>query len=254
MCEGLREEPFVVRGYTRPRCAGVERGKRWTSTTPVADVRRDPTRPLWSLTRPAASAGATRRRSAPRRRDRRLAWGRGCAAHRVDVFEARARRRGPGGEQRRQPVDAAGHSPAWTLHGTPLAHVERAEFGQPDPADHPRVFIGAERISGPILTFSGGDDLLWPSSSNMTVLEQRLEERHFARPTATSTTARPDTSWARRPVPARCQRVRLRRLAGRRRGGPGSAVAPHAGVHARPARRLSRVGARRRRPKPGPIR
>ena len=75
-----------------------------------------------------------------------------------------------------------GHSPAWTLHGTPLAHVERAEFGQPDPADHPRVFIGAERISGPILTFSGGDDLLWPSSSYMTVLEQRLEERHFARP------------------------------------------------------------------------
>ena len=75
-----------------------------------------------------------------------------------------------------------GHSPAWTLHGTPLAHVERAEFGQPDPADHPRVFIRAERISGPILTFSGGDDLLWPSSSYMTVLEQRLEERHFARP------------------------------------------------------------------------
>jgi dienelactone hydrolase len=75
-----------------------------------------------------------------------------------------------------------GHSPAWTLHGTPLAHVERAEFGQPAPADHPRVFIRAERISGPILTFSGGDDLLWPSSSYMTVLERRLDERHFARP------------------------------------------------------------------------
>jgi hypothetical protein len=102
MCEGLREEPFVVRGYTAPKmrrdlvlllvlvCAGCgsssshpsisatprdglldarpritvagagdgavvrattvdERGQRWTSTTPVADVRRDPTRPLWSL-------------------------------------------------------------------------------------------------------------------------------------------------------------------------------------------------------------
>jgi dienelactone hydrolase len=75
-----------------------------------------------------------------------------------------------------------GRSPAWTLHGTPLAHVGRAEYGKPDPTDHPRVFIRAERISGPILTFSGGDDLLWPSSGYMTILEQRLDERHFARP------------------------------------------------------------------------
>jgi dienelactone hydrolase len=74
-----------------------------------------------------------------------------------------------------------GRSPAWTLHGAPLAHVGRAEFGKPDPTDHPQAFIRAERISGPILTFSGGDDLLWPSSSYMTVLERRLDERHFAR-------------------------------------------------------------------------
>lgn len=74
-----------------------------------------------------------------------------------------------------------GRSPAWTLHGTPLAHVGRAEFGKPDPTDRPGAFIRAERISGPILTFSGGDDLLWPSSSYMTVLEQRLDKRHFAR-------------------------------------------------------------------------
>ena len=75
-----------------------------------------------------------------------------------------------------------GHSPAWTLHGMPLADVGRAEFGRPDPTDHPRAFIRAERISGPILTFSGGDDLLWPSASYMTVLEQRLNDRHFAHP------------------------------------------------------------------------
>jgi dienelactone hydrolase len=75
-----------------------------------------------------------------------------------------------------------GHSPAWTLQGAPLAHVGRAEYRKPDPTGHPRVFIRAERISGPILTFSGGDDLLWPSSSYMTVLEQRLDKRHFAHP------------------------------------------------------------------------
>jgi dienelactone hydrolase len=75
-----------------------------------------------------------------------------------------------------------GRSPAWTLHGAPLAHVGRAEFGKPDPTDHPQAFIRAERISGPILTFSGGDDLLWPSASYMTVLEQRLDQRHFAHP------------------------------------------------------------------------
>ncbi len=75
-----------------------------------------------------------------------------------------------------------GHSPAWTLRGTPLTHVVRAEFGKPDPTGHPGVFIRAERISGPILTFSGGDDLLWPSSSYMTVLERRLDKRHFAHP------------------------------------------------------------------------
>jgi BAAT / Acyl-CoA thioester hydrolase C terminal len=63
-----------------------------------------------------------------------------------------------------------------------VAHVDGAEFGNPDPEDHPDVFIRAERISGPVLTFSGGDDLLWPSSSYMTVLEQRLDKRHFARP------------------------------------------------------------------------
>jgi hypothetical protein len=87
------------------------------------------------------------------------------------------------------------------------------------------------------------------------VLEQRLEERQL-RPSPPRRRLRHGRTppGLGDPVPARCQRVRLRRLAGRRRGGPGSAVAPHAGVHARPARRLSRVAARRRRPKPGPIR
>jgi hypothetical protein len=63
-----------------------------------------------------------------------------------------------------------------------VAHVDGTEFGNPDPEDHADVFMHAERISGPVRTFSGGDDLLWPSSSYMTVLKQRLDERHFARP------------------------------------------------------------------------
>jgi dienelactone hydrolase len=73
-----------------------------------------------------------------------------------------------------------GHSTAWTLHGRPVAHVPAGEFANPDPSDAPDAFIQAERIDGPILTVSGGDDALWPSSGFTTVLHRRLDERRFA--------------------------------------------------------------------------
>jgi dienelactone hydrolase len=73
-----------------------------------------------------------------------------------------------------------GHSTAWTLHGRPVAHVPAGEFANPDPSDAPDAFIQAQRIDGPILTVSGGDDALWPSSGFTTVLHRRLDERHFA--------------------------------------------------------------------------
>ena len=71
-------------------------------------------------------------------------------------------------------------SAAWTLHGRPVAHVPAADFRDPDPSDASRALIHAERIAGPILTVSGGDDALWPSSAFATVLHQRLDSRHFA--------------------------------------------------------------------------
>ena len=74
------------------------------------------------------------------------------------------------------------HSAAWTLHGRALAHIAAADFRNPDPSDEPEAFIRAERIAGPILTVSGGDDALWPSSAFATVLHQRLAARHFAHP------------------------------------------------------------------------
>jgi dienelactone hydrolase len=75
-----------------------------------------------------------------------------------------------------------GRSAAWTLHDRPLAHVPRQDLGNPDPLDAGRAVIHAERIDGPILTASGGDDTLWPSAGFMAALHHRLDARHFARP------------------------------------------------------------------------
>jgi dienelactone hydrolase len=300
-------------GATVRATAVDERGQRWTSTTPVADVRKDPTRPLWSLShredffvpqqsgfsvrldlveggRSVAHTSIRRRLLAPGVRKQAVrnglygelyepaGGGRRAAALVIGGSEGGLRTGGVAGllashgypalalayfkepglpsalkdipleyfaraleklrarpdvDPRRVAVigvsrggegalligstypklvhgvvglvpsnvvnpSTDGHSPAWTLQGAPLAHVGHAEYRKPDPTDHPQVFIRAERISGPILTFSGGDDLLWPSSSYMTVLEQRLDERRFAHRTATWTTGRPGTCWAPR--------------------------------------------------------
>jgi dienelactone hydrolase len=72
-----------------------------------------------------------------------------------------------------------GRAAAWTLHGKPVPHISVTEFGDPDPLKHPHALIRAERITGPILTASGGRDKLWPSSSYATVLHERLDQRHF---------------------------------------------------------------------------
>jgi dienelactone hydrolase len=69
-------------------------------------------------------------------------------------------------------------SPAWTLDGRPLPRVPLKDFGNPGPP-HSAAFIRAERIDGPILTVSGGDDRMWPSSAYTTVLHKRLDARHF---------------------------------------------------------------------------
>ncbi len=70
--------------------------------------------------------------------------------------------------------------PAWTLHGRPLPHVPLDQLGNPHPLIPARDYIPAERIAGPILTASGGDDTLWPSAAYTTELHQRLDARHFA--------------------------------------------------------------------------
>ena len=78
------------------------------------------------------------------------------------------------------PSSPGGRGPAWTLHGKPLPRVGLGELGNPLPPDYPRAVIPAERISGPILTASGGKDRLWPSSAYTTILHERLDQRHFA--------------------------------------------------------------------------
>jgi dienelactone hydrolase len=76
------------------------------------------------------------------------------------------------------PVDA----PAWTLRGKPVPYVPLDQMGNAHPLIPAADYIRAERIDGPILTASGGDDTLWPSAEFTTTLHQRLDRRHFAHP------------------------------------------------------------------------
>ena len=72
-----------------------------------------------------------------------------------------------------------GTSAAWTLDGSPLAHVTRRDFGNPYPTRTPKAVIAVEQIAGPILTAAAGADAVWPSDLYMTALAQRLDARHF---------------------------------------------------------------------------
>jgi BAAT / Acyl-CoA thioester hydrolase C terminal len=68
-----------------------------------------------------------------------------------------------------------GRSTSWTLNGRAVPQVRPEEFGDPDPTSTPDAVIPAERITGPVLTASGGLDDLWPSYKYTAALHERLE-------------------------------------------------------------------------------
>ena len=119
------------------------------------------------------------------------------------------------------------HSAAWTLHGRPLAHVAAADFRNPDPSDEPEAVIRAERIAGPILTVSGGDDALWPSSAFATGCISASPRATSPTPIRTCSSPTRGTWWrSALPVPAGGSGPRVRGLAARRRGGAGPPLWP----------------------------
>jgi dienelactone hydrolase len=71
---------------------------------------------------------------------------------------------------------------AWTLGGRPVPHIRPVDFGDPDPVRTPDAVIRVERIAGPVLTASGGVDVLWPSYDYAEAVHRRLAEHHFAYP------------------------------------------------------------------------
>jgi dienelactone hydrolase len=75
-----------------------------------------------------------------------------------------------------------GRFPAWTLGGRPVPHVRTMDFGDPEPVRTPGAVIRVERIKGPVLTASGGQDELWPSYLYAETLQHRLAVRHFSYP------------------------------------------------------------------------
>lgn len=92
--------------------------------------------------------------------------------------------------------------PAWTLGGKPLAHVWENNAAQdwsavdalPEPRRQAQAFvrahedaaavdrarIGVERIAGPVLLLSAGDDGYWPSSRYAREVAQRLQDAGHA--------------------------------------------------------------------------
>lgn len=73
-----------------------------------------------------------------------------------------------------------GRFPAWTLGGRPVPHVRAMDFGDADPVRTPAAVIRVERIKGPVLTASGGQDELWPSYLYADTLQHRLAVHHFS--------------------------------------------------------------------------
>lgn len=70
---------------------------------------------------------------------------------------------------------------AWTLHGTPVPTAPRSEFANQS-ASSPAA-IPDEKISGPILLICGGQDAVWLSCANSSVINTRLTTH--GRPPAT---------------------------------------------------------------------
>ena len=75
-----------------------------------------------------------------------------------------------------------GSAPAWTLRGRPVPHVRAIDVGDADPVRTPGAVIRVERINGPILTASGGQDELWPSYLYADTLQHRLAAHRFSYP------------------------------------------------------------------------
>ena len=87
-------------------------------------------------------------------------------------------------------------TPAWTLNGKPIpavpGHFTQADLALSgrerflrrlkDSEAVERAAIPVERISGPLLMFSGKDDLLWPSDLFAARVVERLKARGFAHP------------------------------------------------------------------------
>jgi dienelactone hydrolase len=75
-----------------------------------------------------------------------------------------------------------GRSTSWTLKGRPVPQIRPQDFRDPDPVRTPEAVIRAERITGPVLTASGGVDAAWPSYDYAEALHRRLRAHHFAYP------------------------------------------------------------------------
>lgn len=101
-------------------------------------------------------------------------------------------------------MDGVGEDePAWTLDGEPIEHHPIDAYVRPDdglgdtlggpgpsactlalerstPEEQGRAEIPVERIDGPVLLVSGGDDAVWPSGRLATVAHERLREHDHA--------------------------------------------------------------------------
>jgi uncharacterized protein len=90
-------------------------------------------------------------------------------------------------------ADFGNMGPAWTAGGKPLPFVTpdagayRANASMKPMFDHvladadkrPETQIPVERINGPILLLSGGDDALWPSADMAARIVKRLKAQGF---------------------------------------------------------------------------
>jgi dienelactone hydrolase len=73
----------------------------------------------------------------------------------------------------------------WTLHGTPVRFTHTRANSKPRPAT-PRTEIPVEKISGPILLVSAGNDKLWPSAADANAIISRLRKHHHHNDTSLS--------------------------------------------------------------------
>jgi dienelactone hydrolase len=66
----------------------------------------------------------------------------------------------------------------WTLHGKPIRFTHAQPKAEPRLPAKPRASIPVEKISGPIMLVSAGDDKLWPSTAYAAAIITRLRKHH----------------------------------------------------------------------------